>query len=543
MATTCSTCGEQNTPDAQFCSSCGSYLGWQGPPTLVRSPSVHPSPGTDGPSVEAESQGETHRPAPGVSAEQEPFEAVLDATETTVTLEGTPATVIVRVSNTSHLVDSYVVDAVDGPPWLEVTAGKAELLPSTSGTVVTQIRIVSRRLVAAQQLSLVLRVSNTTGRSASRDLPVTVTVPVVTAPIRLRAEPQQLRVRDAAPGVCRVVVSNSGSNRWTQVRLSATDPEQVVRATWRSTQLQIPPGGEAMTEVRFEAPLPDPGGEVTRAITILATEGHRRAETAVVLTQSASQAAIDTVVLGLDPSVLRLHGRRRGRITAVVDNRRGTAAVALSLRGRDPEKRLRFAFSPSTLRVEPGGEASVLVRVTAPRTPSGQEVIRPLTIAVTDGHTETRAEGSVIQQAASWRGLARILLVILGGLLIFLGATLTFVADTGSSAFQLTAAEIAGKLASAHPELGIPDQLNAGGVENVVSVGLILIILAGLMLFGLTGRSGRLTRVAAMTGLVVVVATLVGSTALATGSGPGPGAVVAGLGCVMGYVGGLLARR
>lgn len=542
MVSVCSTCGEQNALDAPFCSSCGYYLGWQGHATEA-GPLVGATDGSDGVSLTRESHGVPPPRTPDAYAEQDAFEAGIDIHEATMAIEGAPTTVVINLANRSNLVDSYVVDALEAPPWLEIRPSTAELLPSTSGTIGAEMRIVSRRLVPAQTFSLMFRVSNTTGRSTHCDLPVVVTVPVVTAPLKLRVEPQQLRVRDSVPGVCRVVVSNSGSNRWAQVRLTATDPEQVVRATWSAPQIQIPPGGEATTEVRFEAPLPEPGGDVTRAITVVAREGHRRAETGVALTQSASQAAIDTIVLRLDPSVLRLGGRRRGRITAVVDNRRGAVAVGLSLSGRDPEKRLRFAFSPSTLRVEPGGEASVLVKVTAPRTPSGQEVIRPLTIAATDGHTETRAEGNVIQQASSWRGVARIFLVILGGLLIFLGCTRTFVADTDYSGFQLTAAQIASQVNSAYPQLIIPDQLNARGVGNVVSVGLILIILAGFMLFGLTGRSGRLTRVAAMTGLVVVVGTVVGSTALANGSGPGPGAVVAGVGYVLGYVGGLLSRR
>ena len=62
-------------------------------------------------------------------------------------------------------------------------------------------------------------------------------------------------------------------------------------------------------------------------------------------------------------------------------------------------------------------------------------------------------------------------------------------------------------------------------------------------MFGLTGRTGRLTRVAALLGAIVVIATFVGSATVAGGSGPAAGAVLAFAGCVAGYVGGLLARR
>lgn len=543
MATVCSTCGEQNTPDAQFCSSCRSYLGWQDHATQTTAPLVGAAPVPDGSSPSSGSQDVLPSPRHGASAERDPFEAGIEVADAALTLDGAPATVSVNVANTSTVVDSYLVVAVDAPSWLEVRPGRAELLPSTSGTVATELRVVSRGLVPAQQLSVTLRISNTTGRSTYRDLPVVVTVPVVTAPIGVRTEPRLLRARDGAEGTCRVVVSNSGSNRWAQVRLSASDPEQVVRATWSTQQLQVPPEGEESTEVRFAAPAPEPGGEVSRTVTIVAREGHRQAEATVTFTQSASHAAIETLALRLDPSVLRLGGRRRGRLTAVVDNRRGRTVVGVTLSGHDPEESLRFELSPSSLQVQPGQEARVSVTVAAPRTPAGQEVTRPLTISASDGRADIRADGSVIQLASSRRGLARVVLTALGGLLMILGSLLRFVADTGSSAFDLTATQMAKEVDATHPEFGIPDQLNAGGVENVVSIGLFLIVLAGLLVFGLTGRSGRLTRVSALLGAVVVVATFVGSATLAGGSGPASGAVVAFIGCAVGYVGGLVARR
>ncbi len=123
--------------------------------------------------------------------------------------------------------------------------------------------IRSHQEFVSARLALAIRVSNTTGQASHRDLPLTVTVPVVTAPITVRVEPQQLRLRDAAPGVCRVAVSNAGTNRWAQVQLTAADPEQVVRATWSSPLVQVPPGGEESVQVRFDAPPPEPGDSIT----------------------------------------------------------------------------------------------------------------------------------------------------------------------------------------------------------------------------------------------------------------------------------------
>jgi hypothetical protein len=368
-------------------------------------------------------------------------------------------------------------------------------------------------------------------------------VPVVAAPVGLRAEPRLLRTRDLTPALCTVVVDNSRSNHWARVRLSASDPEQVVRAAWRSPELDVPPGGEAGTEVRFHAPPPEPGGEVSRTITITATDGGHGAETTVTLAQSASRAAIEQVSLRLDPSVLRLGGRRRGHLTAVVDNRWGAAPVSLSLRGQDPERVLGFGFAPASVQVPPGQEARVGVTVTAPRTPPGQEMTRSLRIVASDGRAETGVDGSVIQLASSRRGLARVLLTVLGGLAMLLGATLPFVADTQNSAFELTAAQLALEVDANNPEFGIPDQLDAAGLQDVVSIGLFLLLLAGLVVFGLTGRSGRLTRLAALLGAVLVVATLVASSVLTGGAGLAVGSFLTLAGCVAAYAGGLVARR
>ncbi|MGA8245670.1 MAG: zinc ribbon domain-containing protein [Nocardioides sp.] len=544
MATVCSTCGEQNAPDAQFCVSCRSYLGWQDPVPLAQRADDDKTVIADPPSAGRDTD-ETAPLPPSTPRERDPFEVGIEVADAAVTVDGAPTTVTIDVANTSPLVDSYLVVAVDAPSWLEVTPGRAELLPATSGTVTAELRIVSRNLVPAQHLPLVLRVSNTTGRSTYRDVPVDLTVPVVTAPIALRAEPRLLRAHDASPGVCKVVVSNAGSNRWAQVRLSTTDPEQVVRATWTSPQLQVPPGGEESTEVRFEAPLPEPGGEVSRTITIVAREGHRTAETTVTFTQSASHAAIDMLALRLDPSVLRLGGRRRGRLTAVVDNRRGTAPAAVALSGADPEKSLRFEFSPGSLQVDPGQEARVSVTVSAPRTQPGQEMTRPFTVAASDGRADTRAEGSLIQLASPRRGLARVVLTVLGGLLLLLGAANTLVRDTDRSGFGMTAEHLNGDLGTRNPNWGLPDHLAGGGTENVVSIGLVLLVLAALMVFGLTGTSGKLTRVSALFGLAVVVGSVaaLSYSRVDYGHGPAAGAFVAGLGCVVAYAGGMLARR
>ena len=534
----CSTCGEENLPDAQFCASCRTYLGWQDDPPAQATPPapapVAPVPAPVAPESAVTASSGT-APVADTDAAQHRFEADIAAPEATVPVDGTPTTMTVNVANTSSVVDGYVVEAIDAPAWLSVTSGTEELLPGTQGTVEAALRIESSVLVPAQQVSLGLRVRNTTRLPDSRDFEVRVTVPVVDAPFEVRAEPALLRARDHAPPVCAVVVSNARSNQWAQVQLSAADSEDVVRPTFASPQLRVPPGGEARTDVRFEAPTPGPGAEVSRTITVTAADGQRRATTTLTLVQATSRAAVELLVVTLEPSVLRLGGARRGRMTATLDNRRGTAPVQVSLRGDDPEQSLAFTFSPTTLQVPAGTMTSVGVDVRAARTPPGQEVTRSLTVVASDGQSEARADGSVIQQASSRRGLARVLLTVLGGLVMLLGTTLPFSTSSTLSALELTASEIANTL-----ELGT---LDAGGFEDVVSLGLVLLVLAVLMVFGLAGKSGRLTRRSAVMGVLVVAGAGVGLLVRDGSVRPEAGALLIIVGCVLGYVGGLLGRR
>ena len=80
------------------------------------------------------------------------------------------------------------------------------------------------------------------------------------------------------------------------------------------------------------------------------------------------------------------------------------------------------------------------------------------------------------------------------------------------------------------------------GFERFITAGLAAIALGVLVVFGLTGRSGRLTRLAALLaalpGRFFVAFRFVGVEA-----GPAAGAWALIAGCILGYVGGLLARR
>ena len=149
MSDVCTTCGEENARDAQFCSSCRAYLGWQDQATRTEPPPVTPTVESHS-SLTPETHAQPRTPAPDSSDDRDPFQARIELSEVELAPDGAPAAIIVRLTNTSRLVDGYVVEAVNAPPWLELLPGRVELLPSTSGTLAATLRIATDHLVPAQ---------------------------------------------------------------------------------------------------------------------------------------------------------------------------------------------------------------------------------------------------------------------------------------------------------------------------------------------------------------------------------------------------------
>jgi hypothetical protein len=125
-----------------------------------------------------------------------------------------------------------------------------------------------------------------------------------------------------------------------------------------------------------------------------------------------------------------------------------------------------------------------------------------------------------------------VLLTIGGATAILLGVMLPF-AFRVASALRLDDGAVEQVLQQRDPRAQLVD------LPGVLSVGSVLVVLAGLMAFGLTGTSGRLTRWTALLAALVLVA----AAAVFRDSGLGSGVIVIGLGCVLGYIGGLLHRR
>jgi hypothetical protein len=369
-------------------------------------------------------------------------------------------------------------------------------------------------------------------RRAETQLTFQQTASPADPPVAVEVVPSLIRVNDGDSAQARVVLDNRKARSGVRIWMGATDPEQAITFTFTPPVVDVEPGRVLAVDLRLDAPRPAPGQEVNRPFTVTAADGRTTVQAAASLVQSSSRAAIETLTVSLDPSVLNLGHRRRGSLTAVLDNRAGTQPANVALYGDDPRNALRFSFSPPTLLIPPGRTAVSRVSVRSPGPENGREVTLPFDVIASDGRSEVRSSGSVIQAAADRRPLLRILFTLLGGLAMILGTYLPLRAADSMRAWDLTADEFAG-IFNGSVDLG---------AAAWITVGHVIIALGILVMIGLVTAKGGLSRRMAVLGVMVVVGTLVTFAVGGDSPMPGAGAFVIILGCVAGFIGGRLVR-
>jgi len=361
------------------------------------------------------------------------------------------------------------------------------------------------------------------------------------ATLALRVEPSIVRVQDADGANVQIVIDNRQGASGLRLFLEGRDPERAIGFSFNPPMVDVGPGQVQPVTVRLDAWRPQPGQEWTRQFTITASDGRTTVEGSGSLVQASSRAAIELLGIRVEPSVLRLANRRRGMLRATVDNRNGAQPVRVSLRGADPENIIRFAFNPGLVDVPPGQVAASAVTLTAPRPRGGQELTRPFTIMASDGRTETKAEGSLIQSRSASRPAWRIILTLLGAAAMIFGVLLPWRAATGDTGLDLTAnmaIDVASRIFRVNLTLG-----PLAAIANWVSVGAVIILLAFLMVFGLTGPKGGLSRKMAILAILLLIGVFVALAVTGQDFAPARGAFLTLAGCVTGYIGGLLAKR
>ena len=256
-------------------------------------------------------------------------------------------------------------------------------------------------LVPAGERSVRLRVRSLTRAPAHEIVSVTLSVPVVDAPVTVRVEPSIARVKDVDITRLSVVVDNAAANRPATVRLTGSDPELAVAFHFDPAEITVGPGESTRVRLVTTSARPEPGREVTRSLTVSATEGRRRVDATAMLVQSTSLVVEDPMVeLTATPSLVRLRDDDSTVVRLTLSNHAGRQWATVRLDAADPERLVHAGWSASEVRVPPGGSTDVDVRLTCPAIEPGTEVMREVALVASDGKRTARTPVTLRQSAS-----------------------------------------------------------------------------------------------------------------------------------------------
>jgi hypothetical protein len=318
------------------------------------------------------------------------------------------------------------------------------------------------------------------------------------------------------------------------------------------SQVHVLPDSEEPLPItmRVASPAPVPAQQIQITLRIRSLS---QASAHALLPLVITVPVLDVPVrLYAEPNVLQALDQDSATCRLVVDNSGGNRPVQLHLVGSDPKLAVHFLLEPHILDVGPAGSAFARVTVTAPRPEPGQEISRPLTLTAIDGGRRIDTSITFVQatSAASMksllqtegpiessedrRSLARLLLTLFGALAMILGALLPWRAGSQQRGVDLNVDTFARTL-----DLNV----NLHGAGSSISVGLVIMALGLLMIFGIGGRSGRLIRVGALVAAILLIGTFVIFAIAGDDIMPARGAILVLAGCIAGYIGGRLVKR
>lgn len=360
------------------------------------------------------------------------------------------------------------------------------------------------------------------------------------SPVQLRLEPRVVRLRDSTSAEFSLVVDNRRGSRDRRLFFSGRDMEGRVRFAFSQPQLFVRAGDQARIRMHTESPLPTAGRQVEHAITVVCNDGVVESEAAGSVFQEASASPITTAKLRLEPEHVSVRNRRRGRLRLTLDNTRGALPLGVWLSGSDPEGAVRFTFTPSRLDVAPGTVGRAALDVWSALPGSGQEAVHEITVAADDGAGRVEAQGRFTQSMSEILPAFRLLLTLLGGLLIALGAIRPwFLGGPTYDVSRLTDLQ------------QILDVDTLGELENIQKMEAIsqpaaralMLVLAGIMLLGILSARGRFTILAGFLAGMLTIGYLAYAMSEFHSAGPAYGAILVVAGAVAGIAGGFCVKR
>jgi hypothetical protein len=237
-----------------------------------------------------------------------------------------------------------------------------------------------------------------------------------------------------------------------------------------------------------------------------------------------------------------VEARQSASYQVVLDNG-GNTPVRARLRAEDDNQLLTFSLQPDVVHLGPGEQQVATLTATSRRRPQPAAAqlhnFRVLVEPDADAGGPLTVDGTLTQPAATakvTKGRAlglRLVLTLLGGVLMVLGAQLSWLDDIRG--VELTYDTYANSVFDADvdsPPDGVP--------TLAASVALPALVFAGFAMLGLLGRKARLTKLFAVLSLLVYGAFAV--TLSQGGFSIGSGVFVVIGGAVVALVGGLLAN-
>lgn len=486
----CDVCGTANPPTAEFCRVCDTYFGWDGehgPPGATGAPASGPAAagtttahaggpplGTPGFGAAGAGTGTATGTAPGSDLRpEERAEVPVVSPDHAAVVVGpdAPGSFTLSLKNASPVVDGMVVHAVAPPPWLVVTHDDANLMPGEGRAVTVTLAARPEVLVVAQTLEVPVLVRSSLDPTKAAKVTVHLTVPPYGPPPTMTARPHLLQLTDETAGSFTVTLDNRAANHPRHYPLVVQDAEDVVRADVVPPSVDVPAGEAVDVRVRFTAPAPEAGRDVTRQLTVTGEDPDGPVSATVTVVQRTSpEEEPEPFTVRLDPSHLHVVGTETAAFDVIVDNRAADDGLGVEVAGRDPQRLVAFSFGHSRF-VVPGGKAMrvhALVRTSAPA--PGTAASRPFSVVVTDGEREVEATG-MLDVTAPAAPITTARLLVQPANLTTQGRQGTYAVDVdnraGASTLQvsLSAADDSGRarLTFSHPQVAVP----AGQVGRV----------------------------------------------------------------------------
>jgi hypothetical protein len=392
----CGTCGTSNSGSASFCRVCDTFLGWHDDldePASGPATSESAEAGSDG-SEPSTSAQEDATPTPPQDRVRPP--AVSPDTADVVVTAAAPGSFELSIKNDSTIVDSYVIQPLAPPSWLTVMHSDTNLLPDQVRTVQVTLAIRPLVLALAQRTTIPLQVRSSVDPGQFTEVSVAVVVPMEGPPATLVAHPSLIRLEGRGQGTFALRFDNGAANHPRRYRMSASDPEGVVMFEFAPPTVDVAASDTADAIVRFAAPEPPPGRDVTRQLTITGEDEDGPVSVQVTVSQSTMpEPERQPVRMRVEPSQVAVVDSSTATVDLLIDNRAGTELVKVNLSGRDAAHAVSFEFEHRRVAIPAGKQGWVRVQLATAPPPRGQSVTRPFTIVAADGVTEVEAAGTI----------------------------------------------------------------------------------------------------------------------------------------------------